>query len=197
MKINKKLLAVMMTLVIGSAALTGCGQKTEEQVQPTETPIVEEVTPTETPVVDENIPGVDENTGEVTGEVDPTPAQETYFVAVDGIEMPAGMAMDSTMFADTYSIDTNLLNSYYVQVPMMNVHATEVAVFELKDAKDADKVMACIEKRQKALVDQWKSYLPDQLELVENYKTAQKDNMILFVISPEADQIVKQFEAAQ
>lgn len=197
MKINKKLLAVMMTLVIGSAALTGCGQKTTENVQPSESPIIEETIPTETPVVDENGPSVDENTGEVIGEVDPTPAQETYFVAVDGIEMPMGMAMDSTMFADTYGIDTNLLNSYYVQIPMMNVHATEVAVFELKDAKDADKVMAGIEKRQQALVDQWKSYLPDQLELVENYKTAQKDNMILFVISSEADQIVAQFEAAQ
>lgn len=196
MKINKKLLAIMMTLVIGSAALTGCGQKAEN-VQPSESPIIEETVPTETPVVDENAPSVDENTGEVIGEVDPTPAQETYFVAVDGIEMPMGMAMDSTMFADTYGIDTNLLNSYYVQIPMMNVHATEVAVFELKDAKDADKVMAGIEKRQKALVDQWKSYLPDQLELVENYKTAQKDNMILFVISPEAEQIVAQFEAAQ
>ncbi len=196
MKINKKLLAVIMTLVIGSAALTGCGQKTEQpSVTPTESPAVDEVTPTETPVVDENAGGV---TGEeVTGETDPTPAQETYFVAVDGIEMPAGMAMDSTMFADTYGIDTSLLNSYYVQMPMMNVHATEVAVFELKDAKDADKVMAGIEKRQKALVDQWKSYLPEQLELVENYKTAQKDNMILFVISPEADQIVQKFESAK
>ena len=191
MKINKKLLAVIMTLVIGSAALTGCGQKTEQpSVTPTESPAVDEVTPTETPVVDENA-------GEVTGETDPTPAQETYFVAVDGIEMPAGMAMDNTMFADTYGIDTSLLNSYYVQMPMMNVHATEVAVFELKDAKDADKVMAGIEKRQKALVDQWKSYLPDQLELVENYKTAQKDNMILFVISPEADEIVQKFESAK
>ena len=191
MKINKKLLAVIMTLVIGSAALTGCGQKTEQpSVTPTESPAVDEVTPTETPVVDENAGGV-------TGETDPTPAQETYFVAVDGIEMPAGMAMDSTMFADTYGIDTSLLNSYYVQMPMMNVHATEVAVFELKDAKDADKVMAGIEKRQKALVDQWKSYLPDQLELVENYKTAQKDNMILFVISPEADEIVQKFESAK
>ena len=191
MKINKKLLAVIMTLVIGSAALTGCGQKTEQpSVTPTESPAVDEVTPTETPVVDENAGGV-------TGETDPTPAQETYFVAVDGIEMPAGMAMDSTMFADTYGIDTSLLNSYYVQMPMMNVHATEVAVFELKDAKDADKVMAGIEKRQKALVDQWKSYLPEQLELVENYKTAQKDNMILFVISPEADQIVQKFESAK
>ena len=191
MKINKKLLAVLMTLVVGSVALTGCGQKTEQApVVPIESPTVDQVTPSETPVVDENI-------GEVIGETDPTPAQETYFVAVDGIEMPVGAAMDSTMFADTYGIDTSLLNSYYVQIPMMNVHATEVAVFELKDAKDADKVMAGIEKRQKALVEQWKSYLPDQLELVENYKTAKRDNMILFVISPEADQIVQKFESAK
>ena len=206
MKINKKLLVVMLTLVVGSMTLAGCGQKKENlptppvatvepeaTTQPTE--IVEpEITapPTETPVIEMDI---DEVTGEAIGEVDPTLAQETLYVVTNGIEMPEGVSMDAKMFMDTYGIDTNLLSSYYVQMPMKDVHATEVAVFELKDAKDVDKVIGGIEKRQKALLEQWKDYLADQARLVENYKMAQKGNMVIFVISTDAAQIIKQFEA--
>ena len=191
MKMNKKFLTVMMTLLIGGTALTGCGQNNNSlPTPPVATTEPQGTEPTETPVGENQVQGN-------VGEVDPTVAQETFYVVTNGIEMPSGTAMDATMFADTYGIDPNVLSSYYVQIPMMNVHATEVAVFELKDAKDADQVMAGIEKRQKALVEQWKNYLPEQLKLVENYKVAQKGNKIIFVISPDADKIIKQFEAMQ
>ena len=191
MKMNKEFLTVMMTLLIGGTALTGCGQNKESlPTPPVATTEPQGTEPTETPAAENQVQGN-------VGEVDPTVAQETFYVVTNGIEMPSGTAMDATMFADTYGIDPNLLSSYYVQIPMMNVHATEVAVFELKDAKDADQVMAGIEKRQKALVEQWKNYLPEQLKLVENYKVAQKGNKIIFVISPDADKIIKQFEAMQ
>lgn len=200
MKINKKLLAVMMTVVIGGTILTGCGQKADDK------PATEQGTTDES--TDENV--ADDNTSDnatdstdevVDGtedsfaEADPTVAQEKVFVITDGIELPASLNMPEEMFADSYGIDPELLESYYVQMPMMNVHATEIAVFEVKDEANIDAVKAGIEKRQEALEAQWSRYLPDQLELVQNAKTAVKGNLVLFVISEEADQIVANFEA--
>ena len=44
---------------------------------------------------------------------------------------------------------------------------------------------------------QWASYLPQQYDLVQNYKVEVKDNKVIFVISEVADQIIEKFNAAQ
>lgn len=178
MKIKKKVIAMMMTFaVVGS--LVGCGQSDTQQ--PPETEVV-------TP--EDNASGELE---EDNVEVEASELANLITTITEGMELPNQIAMLPEMFADTYGIDTNLLKDYYVSISMMNVQATEIAVFELKDEKDADAVMAGIEKRQKALEEQWSSYLPEQYELVKNYKVAQKGNKILFVISDQADQIVDNF----
>lgn len=187
MKINKKLLALMMTFVIGGTVLTGCGQKTQN-----EGTNVEQSTEDNEEVSEEE--AVDENTDESFSAEDPTVSKETFFVITDGVELPATVDMPEEMFADTYGIDTGLLESYSVNMPMMNITATEIAVFEAKDEASIDSIKAGIEKRQKALEEQWKRYLPAQLELVQNYKVAVKGNLVLFVISEDADQIVENFE---
>lgn len=194
MKMNKKLLAIMTSLTIMGTILVGCGNQSQEV---TETPVVEETVTEEAPETTETpeepvAPETTENEG-VVGEVDPTAAQELFFVVTDGIELPMSNQMPAEMFADTYGIDTSLLESCYVAMPMMNVHATEIAIFELKDESSQDAVMAGIEKRQKALEDQWASYLPEQLELVKNYKTAVKGNKVIFVVSESSDQIIEKF----
>lgn len=179
MKINKKLIAMMMTLAIGGA-LVGC---TNNQEQPPTPP-----TGVETPV---------ENPEEVPTEGEVSPLANEVATITEGMELPSLVPMPEEMFNDTFGIDTSLLKDYYVGMPMMNVHATEIAIFEVNNEADVDTVMAGIEKRQKALEEQWKSYLPDQYELVQNYKTAVKGNKILFVISDQADAIVENFNAAK
>lgn len=189
MKMNKKLIAVMMT-VVTLGALVGCGKAA--------------VTPT--PDVSITTPAPEENTAtpevttnpeeEVVGEQDPTVASELMFVITDGLELPNQMPMDSQMFVDSYGIDPDLLKSYQVNMPLMNVKANECAVFELKDAADVEVVLEGIAKRQAALEEQWKMYLPDQYELVKNYKTAVKDNLVLFVIDDQAEAIVERFNTA-
>ena len=121
-------------------------------------------------------------------------ASELYSkVVTSDMELPSLLEMDSSFFADTYGIDTSILKSYKVQMPMMMVHASEIAVFELKDAGDASKVITGINKRIEGLKAQWGSYLPDQLELVNNYKTATKGNYVIFVVSEYADTIISNF----
>ncbi len=178
-------MAFIMIMVVG-AALAGCGKKVDAPTSTT-TPTP---TPVETPVVEDAVEEVP------VGETDPTVSSDLLFTITDGLEMPTQMPMDKEMFADTYGIDETLLESYVVNMPMMNVKANECAVFELKDEKDAQVVLEGITKRQEALEAQWKSYLPDQLELVQNYKTAVKGNKVLFVIDENAEQIVENFNKA-
>ena len=116
-------------------------------------------------------------------------------VLAGDIEMPGMMNMENGFFADTYGIDPSILKSYEVRMPMMMVHSSEVAVFELNNASDASKVIAGIERRVEGLKSQWESYLPAQFELVQNYKTATKGNYVIFVVSEYADTIISNFNA--
>lgn len=181
MKIKRKIIAMMMTFVV-VGSLVGCGQSDTQQAPETEV-----VTPEDNPGEELEQDTVDTATSELGNLVE---------TITEGVELPNQIAMLPEMFADTYGIDTNLLKDYYVSISMMNVQATEIAIFELKDEKDADIVMEGIEKRQKGLEEQWSSYLPEQYELVKNYKVEQKGNKILFVISEQADKIVDNFNNA-
>ena len=78
--------------------------------------------------------------------------------------------------------------------PEISVQATEFFIAEVKEGK-MDAVKAAVEKRQADLVQQWSQYLPEQLELVENYQLVTSGNYILFAISEYADQAVSAFNS--
>lgn len=122
-------------------------------------------------------------------------ASEVVVKIVEGLEMPSAMTMDAQMLADVYGIDSAILESFQVKMPMMVVHASEVAVFELKDVNDAQKILDGINKRYEGLYNTWSTYLPDQFELVKNYKVVQKGKYILFAISGDVDTIVANFNS--
>lgn len=138
----------------------------------------------------------DVNEEGVYGEVDPSPSQELYYVLTDGLELPASMNMDPAILKDTYEIDADTLASYVAYMPLANVIATEISIFELNEGISAEEVKTGIQKRVDSLLEQWERYLPAQYELVQNHKIVEKDNYILFVVSEYADTIVERFEAA-
>ena len=189
---KKKFYAVCMMGMIVSGMVTGCGSNQKAPTENTNQTVDTTQDNQETENEEEQQETVLEEEGT---ETDPSVAQETLFVITDGIELPYAENMDSAIFKDTYGIDESLLESYVVRMPLANVIATEIGVFELKDAKDAETVKAAIQKRVDALLQQWESYLPAQYDLVKNHKIVEKGNFILFVISEEADTIVERFEA--
>ena len=89
--------------------------------------------------------------------------------------------------ANLYNINAADLDGYVVKVPMMNVSATEFFIAKVKDGK-MDTVKAALESRQANLDQQWSSYLPDQYELVQNYKLTTNGSYIFFGISKFAGQ---------
>lgn len=123
-------------------------------------------------------------------------ASEAYEKAVAGVELPSMVDITEDMLADAYGIDSSLLKSYVVKLPMMNVKADEIAVFQVKKEKNVAAVKEGIQKRQEALEENWKHYLPDQYELVQNYQIVVQGNYVLFVISSDADEIVSNFKSA-
>ena len=116
----------------------------------------------------------------------------TVWAGISKLELPSLMAVDDATLSALYGISASDLVSYQCHMPMMAVHATEFFVAEVKDGK-MDAVKAGIAKRQADLVAQWSQYLPDQLELVENYKLVTSGNYILFAVSEHADAAVTAF----
>lgn len=111
------------------------------------------------------------------------------------VELPSMMELDDTTLKDVYGIDAADLESYVARIPLMNVHATEFFIAKVKDGK-MDSVKEAIAKRQADLVTVWEQYLPEQYELVQNYKLETEGNYVLFCVSAQADEVVGLFQDA-
>ena len=114
--------------------------------------------------------------------------------AISQLDIPSLSDVDAETLSALYGISTDDLVSYVCKMPAISVQATEFFIAEVKEGK-MDAVKAAVEKRQADLVQQWSQYLPEQLELVENYQLVTSGNYILFAISEHADQAVSAFNS--
>ena len=111
---------------------------------------------------------------------------------ISKLDIPSLTDLDDATLTALYGIDPADLDSYLCKMPMVNVQATEFFIAKVKDGK-MDTVKAAVEKRQDDLEAQWSQYLPEQLELVQNYKLVTNGNYILFAVSEYADEAVTAF----
>ncbi len=125
---------------------------------------------------------------------------EEWFGVVENIqteiELPAMMALSDAELTDFLGINADNLESFVVMMPMMNVHATEIMVFQAKDG------MINTVKEEVALYlegyeQMWSTYLPDQYELVKNRveKTVGESTLVV-IIAEEAAKIESIIDAA-
>ena len=110
-------------------------------------------------------------------------------------ELPGMMELDAETMTFLYGIDANLLDGFVAKLPMMNVHATEFFVAQVKDG-NMDAVKAGIQSRLETLEQQWEHYLADQYELVKNAKVVTSGNYILLCIGHEAAAAADAFTGA-
>ena len=110
-------------------------------------------------------------------------------------ELPGMMELTAEDLSFVYELDASKLESFVCKMPMMNVHATELFVAQVKSGCMAD-VQAAIAGRQTALDGVWKMYLPDQYELVQNAKVVTVGDYILFVVGVEAEAAASAFQDA-
>lgn len=119
---------------------------------------------------------------------------QAVWTAIEKRDLPYFEDLDDELLADFYGVDPADLVEYVCKIPFMNTQATEFFIAQVQPDR-MDAVKAALEKRQADLLEQWKQYLPDQLELVENYKLATNGDYILFAVTEYADDVVNDFNA--
>lgn len=106
--------------------------------------------------------------------------------------LPSFTDVDDNILDETYQIAKEDVTEYVGKMPMMNVNATEIFIARAGEGKVND-IEAQLKKRQKALDEQWKQYLPDQYELVKNYKLVKNGDYVMFFVGEGADRAVEIF----
>lgn len=104
------------------------------------------------------------------------------------------MSFTADDVALNYGIGSSSMAEFVGKMPMMSVKATEYLVVKAADGQ-VDAVKNGMLKRQADLDAQWKQYLPEQYELVKNYKLVANGNYVLFVIGDNADGAVETFNS--
>ena len=119
--------------------------------------------------------------------VEPTlTANEMIDEMLTKVEQPMFMEVTADQVKEIYNIDPEKLEDYAIRIPMMNVKANEIAISVVEEA---------VKQRAENVQKQFETYLPDQFENAKNYKLVTKGNYVLFVISDQADELVKVYDS--
>lgn len=121
-------------------------------------------------------------------------AKEMTEQMVTEVEQPALLELTAEELKNLYNLDAAKLEDYSVRIPMMNVKTNEIAIFKVKDAKDVAEVEAAVKTRAENVMKTFEHYLQDQYENAKNYKIVTKGNYVLFVISDQADELIKVYD---
>ncbi|MCF0108666.1 MAG: DUF4358 domain-containing protein [Erysipelotrichaceae bacterium] len=111
-----------------------------------------------------------------------------------GYDLPSFMEADADVLKYAYNLDESNVEQYAVYLPMMNVHASEIALFKAVPGHEAE-VQKAIDERLALLETSWATYLPEQYDLVKNHKLIVHSPYYFLVISDHADDIAAQIEA--
>ncbi|MEK4630444.1 DUF4358 domain-containing protein [Solibacillus sp. FSL R7-0682] len=114
---------------------------------------------------------------------------------LEKVEQPALMELPAEQVKDIYNIDPEKFEEYAIRIPMMNVKTNEIAILKVRNTEDISEVEEAVKQRAEMVKKQFETYLPDQFENAKNYKLVTKGNYVLFVISEEADELVKVYDS--
>lgn len=109
------------------------------------------------------------------------------------IGVPMGQEADETIATDLFHLNLEDVNEYKIYHTMVMNFAANIAVVEAKDGK-ADAVATSLEQRKEDVVNNFKQYLPDQLEIAESGKVIKKGNYVVLIILEDmtkAEEIVE------
>ena len=108
--------------------------------------------------------------------------------------LPKMISLSSTEIATLYGLDTALLDDYVCMTPEMSTNAAEVFIARVKSG-NMDTVKAACQTRQKALVNNFANYLPEQEAIAKNYKLVTSGDYILFAIASNAGDMATSFSS--
>ena len=100
--------------------------------------------------------------------------------------------IDEETMTTAYDMDFSNFDEYYGRVPKANVHATSVIGVKVKAGKK-EEARAELMKFQAAMEKNFERYLPDQYDLVKDYRIIENGDYMLLVIADNADDIETAF----
>lgn len=92
-----------------------------------------------------------------------------------------------------YNLDLNLLESYSVYIDGSGGFSDELAIFQVKDTKDIEKVKRAIESRLESRKTAFENYAPDEFEKLQNCTIKENGAYILFTVSDDNSYVEKTF----
>ena len=110
------------------------------------------------------------------------------------ISLPGMEGLDAAALSAVYGIDAGDLTDYVCRMPQVNVSADEYFIARVKSGK-MDTVKAALTARQADLEEQWSQYLPDQYELVKDYRLVSHGDYVIFAIGAQAGDAVQVFDS--
>jgi len=111
------------------------------------------------------------------------------------VELPSMIDLKKEEMKDFYYINSDDVEEYTIKIPMMNVHAIEIAIIKVKDGRSVEGVKDAINKRVKDLERTWEQYLPNQYELVKNHILKSNGQYVIFIINEDAKKIEETFDS--
>ena len=97
-------------------------------------------------------------------------------------------------YMDVYKLDKSKYEDVMVYGSPVNVKANEMIVIKAKDAANLEEAKKDLEARKAALEEQWKTYLPEQYEMVQNAVIRTKDNYAALIVAPDVQKAQEAFD---
>lgn len=137
--------------------------------------------------------GANNNGNTVVGTLEDT-IENVYNDVMNGADNWLG-TMDEQTMKTAYDMDFSYFDEYYGRIPLKNTHATSVIGVKVKDGKKAE-ARAELMKYQAAMEKNFERYLPDQYDLVKDYRIIENGDYMVLVIADNADDIETAFGEA-
>lgn len=122
--------------------------------------------------------------------------EQIYNKAIEGVELPSLQKLSSGELESLFKIKSSDVEEFSVYVSLINVKASEIAIFKYQNDAQKNAITKGIETRLKDLDTTWKTYLPDQYELVKGVKKFNVGNVMGYVIADNVTKVISNIEKA-
>ncbi len=212
---KQKWIALFLSLCLTGSFLIGCSktehtgtnlpldtvtEQPEQTPQPSEEPNASEPeTPTQAPTKKPTVSSSQQSTQKPASTPAPAITLSSLMNSMIGALPADSYALSEIpeeFIGNVYQIDTSKYEDVLVYGSMMGVHANEIILIKAKDTAGVSEAKNALQNRKSQLVEQWKSYLPDQYELVKQSKIVSSGLYVAFVCANNQDQAVNAFQKA-
>ena len=180
-------------LVAMSIAFSGCGNNgSNMSSNPSSSDSISDESGTSGSDSDMTAP--DDSQSSATGNALGDMVDKIYNDWMDGQDNWLGTLSEEDM-ATAYDMDFSNIEAYYGRVPQTNVHASSIIAVKAKPGK-AEQAKAELMKYEAAVEKSFEKYLPEQYDMVKDYRIVESGDYLALIIADNADDVESAFEEA-